>query len=324
MKAARALPAVSAARRVDPAVLAAFGCIVLLLLGGSLYSRNFLSPEYLLQQLNVAAFLGVIASGVMLVVLLGHIDLSIPWIVTMGGMMSTAAAGWGEMGVALAIPVGIACGIAAGVVNGVGVAYLRVPSMIFTLGTNAIAQGLMVIHTSGFAPQDRSTEAMHVIAVDRTVAGIPNALWVWAAVGGLAVVLLNRTPFGRYVYAIGNRERAAYLSGVNTRAVVVGCFAIAGGCSGLAGVLLAGYSTKAYQAMGDPYLLPAIAAVVLGGTSILGGRGTYLGTVAGVILITLLQSILSVVQMPEAGRQIIYGAVIIAMLLLYGRQRRET
>jgi ribose transport system permease protein len=84
-------------------------------------------------------------------------------------------------------------------------------------------------------------------------------------------------------------------------------------------VLLAGYSTKAYQAMGDPYLLPAIAAVVLGGTSILGGRGSYLGTVAGVVLITLLQSILSIVQMSEAGRQVISGTVIIVMLLIYGR-----
>ena len=84
-------------------------------------------------------------------------------------------------------------------------------------------------------------------------------------------------------------------------------------------VLLAGYASKAAQSMGDPYLLPSIAAVVLGGTSILGGRGSYLGTVAGVILITLLQSILSVMQMPEAGRQIIYGVVIVAMLLLYGR-----
>jgi len=93
-------------------------------------------------------------------------------------------------------------------------------------------------------------------------------------------------------------------------------------CSALAGVMLAGYSTKAYQAMGDPYLLPAIAAVVLGGTHILGGRGTYLGTVAGVILISLLQSILSVMQMPEAGRQIIYGVVIIVMLLVYGRGER--
>ena len=101
--------------------------------------------------------------------------------------------------------------------------------------------------------------------------------------------------------------------------MLVGCFAISGMCSALAGVLLAGYSTKAYQAMGDPYLLPAIAAVLLGGTNILGGRGTYLGTIAGVILIVLLQSILSVMQMEEAFRQIIYGAVIIAMLLVYGR-----
>jgi ribose transport system permease protein len=100
------------------------------------------------------------------------------------------------------------------------------------------------------------------------------------------------------------------------------CFAISGALSGFAGVLLAGYSTKAYQAMGDPYLLPAIAAVVLGGTSILGGRGTLLGTVAGVVLITLLQSILSVVQMPESGRQIIYGVVIVGMLMVYGRERR--
>ena len=102
------------------------------------------------------------------------------------------------------------------------------------------------------------------------------------------------------------------------------CFAIAGRLLGAAaGVLLAGYSTKAYQAMGDAYLLPAIAAVVLGGTNILGGRGTYLGTVVGVILITLLQSILSVMQIPEMGRQVIYGVVIIAMLLVYGRGRRS-
>ena len=98
---------------------------------------------------------------------------------------------------------------------------------------------------------------------------------------------------------------------------------MSGLCSAAAGILLAGYSNKAFQGMGTPYLLPAIAAVVLGGTSILGGRGSYLGTVAGVILITLLQSILSVMQMPEAGRQIVYGVVIVAMLLLYGRAPAE-
>jgi ribose transport system permease protein len=97
---------------------------------------------------------------------------------------------------------------------------------------------------------------------------------------------------------------------------------ICGLCSALAGVLLAGYSTKAYQGMGDAYLLPAIAAVVIGGTNILGGQGRYLGTVVGAILITLLSSVLSVMQMPEAGRQVIYGAVIIGMLLVYGRSQK--
>ena len=300
-------------------------CTLVLLLVGSLYSKNFLSADYLLLQLQIASFLGVVATGAMLVILLGGIDLSVPWLVTVGGMMSTAAAGWwGDTGAALAIPFGIACGAALGLVNGIGVAYLRVPSMIFTLGINAVAQGLIVLQTGGFAPQDRATPAMHLLATGRSFLGLPNALLVWAAVGGATLFLLHRTTLGRSVYAIGNRERAAYLSGVDTRRVVLLCFVIAGACSAAAGVLLTGYSTKAYQAMGDAYQLPAIAAVVLGGTNILGGRGSYLGTVVGVVLITLLQSILSVVQISEMGRQVTYGLVIIGMLLVYGRGRRHT
>jgi ribose transport system permease protein len=310
-------------RKIDPAVATAFSCIVLLLLVGSLYSSSFLSPEYLLQQLKVASFLGVIATGMMLVILLGQIDLSVPWVVAVGGMMSTAATGWGPVGEALAIPFGIICGIGLGLVNGFGVAYLRLPSMIITLAVNAVAQGLMVVHTGGFSPQDSSSAAMRFIATGHTLFGIPNALIVWTAVGVATVFLLTRTIFGRAIYGIGNRERAAYLSGIRTQRVVLVTFAVAGGLSAFGGILLAGYASKAAQAMGDAYLLPSIAAVVLGGASILGGRGTYVGTVAGVILITLLQSILSVIQIEEAGRQIIYGAVIIAMLLLYGRQRRE-
>jgi ribose transport system permease protein len=298
----------------------AFAFIGVMLLAGSLYSSNFLSAAYLLQQLQVASFLGIIASGAMVVILLGHIDLSIPWVVTIGGMMSTAAAGWWDP--ALALPFGMGCGLFVGLVNGIGVAFLRIPSMIFTLGINAVAQGLMVLHTGGFAPLDRATPFMHWLAVERSLLGTPNALFAWLIVGTAVAFMLRRTPLGRYIYAIGNREAVAYLSGVDTRAVLVACFAISGACSALAGVLLAGYSNKAYQAMGDAYLLPAIAAVVLGGTNILGGRGTYLGTIAGVILIGLLQSILSVMQMPEAGRQIIYGSVIIAMLLVYGRGGR--
>jgi ribose transport system permease protein len=306
-------------RRADPAVLTAFACIVLLLFLGSLYSRSFLSPEYLLQQLKVASFLGVIATGMMLVILLGQIDLSVPWSVAVGAMMACAAAAYGPVGVVFAIPFGIFCGVAIGVVNGIGVAYLRIPSMIITLATNAVAQGLMVVYTGGFSPQDSATVAMRYLATGFAVPGVPNAVIIWALIGAATVFVLTRTSFGRAVYGIGNRERAAYLSGIDTRRVVMIAFAVSGGLSAFGGVLLAGYASKAAQSMGDAYLLPSIAAVVLGGTSILGGRGSYLGTVAGVILITLLQSILSVMQMPEAGRQIIYGVVIVAMLLLYGR-----
>jgi ribose transport system permease protein len=309
-------------RKLDPAVATAFGCIVALLLLGSLYSTSFLSPEYLLQQLQVGAFLAMVATGMMIVVLLGQIDLSVPWLVTVGGMMSTAAAGHGAFGEAMAIPFGILCGIVFGLINGFGVAYLRVPSMIFTLGINAVAQGLMILRTGGSAPQDMAPPSMHGLATGHIVAGIPNAVWIWIVVGLTTVFILNRTTFGRAVYGIGNREQAAYLSGIRSQRVVLAAFAISGGLSAFAGVLLAGYSTKAYQGMGDAYLLPAIAAVVLGGTSILGGRGSYLGTTAGVILITLLQSILSVMQILEAGRQVIYGLVIVAMLLLYGRSAR--
>ncbi len=311
------------ASRVDRPVMVAFACIVALLILGSFYSRNFLSPDYLLQQLKVASFLGVIATGTMIVILLGQIDLSVPWLVAVGGMMSTAATAWGPLGGWFAIPFGVGCGVALGLVNGFGVAYLRIPSMIVTLAVNAVAQGLMVAHTGGFSPQDASSPAMRTLATGSLAFGLPNALLVWAVVGGSAVFLLNRTTFGRAVYAIGNRERAAYLSGVDTQRIVLVAFAIAGGLSAFGGVLLAGYASKAAQGMGDAYLLPAIASVVLGGASIMGGRGVYLGTVAGVILITLLQSILSVVQMPEAGREIIYGVVILAMLLLYGRERAQ-
>jgi len=306
--------------RLDRPVVVAFACIVALLLLGSLYSRSFLSPDYLLQQLKVASFLGVIATGALIVILLGQIDLSVPWLVAVGGMMATAATAWGPIGAWLAIPFGVACGVALGLVNGFGVAYLRIPSMIVTLAVNAVAQGLMVVHTGGFSPQDSSSPAMRALATGSLAFGLPNAVIVWIGIGACAVFVLNRTTFGRSVYGIGNRERAAYLSGVDTQRIVLLAFALAGGLSAFGGVLLAGYASKAAQGMGDAYLLPAIASVVLGGASIMGGRGSYLGTVAGVVLITLLQSILSVVQMPDAGRQVIYGAVIIGMLLLYGRE----
>lgn len=307
--------------KVRQPIFIAIACILVILAVGGSINPNFLSINYLLQQLEVASFLGIIAAGLMLVILLGHIDLSIPWTITMGGMMSTAVANMYATAGALTIPVGLGCGLLVGLVNGLGVAWLRVPSMIFTLGMNAVLQGLVVLYTGGAAPASHATRLMSIMAVERTL-GVPNSLFVWGAVSILTIFLLRATQFGRYIYAVGNRERAAYLSGVPTRVVIVVCFALSGLTAALAGIMLTGYSTKAYQGMGDAYLLPSIAAIVLGGTNVLGGTGQYAGTVVGVILIVLLQSILSVLQMPEAGRQVIYGGVLVGMLLIYGRGMR--
>ncbi|PJI42249.1 ABC transporter permease [Ferrovibrio sp.] len=301
------------------AIALAFILVILLIGTGYTLSTTgtapLLSPNYLLQQLQIGAFLGICAAGIMMVILLGHIDLSIPWTLTAAAMTATAIGG------DLAVPTALAVGVAVGLVNGIGVAWLRIPSMIFTLGVDTVLRGLMVAQTGGFAPQDTATPLMVFLAKERLL-GIPAAIFVWAAVSLAIVVILTRTGFGRAIYATGSREAAAYLSGIRTRWVIVGAFVVSGVCAAIAGILLAGYSAKAYQGMGNVYLLPAIAAVVLGGTHILGGRGRYVGTLIGVILIVLLNSVLSIMQMPEAGRQIIYGGVIIAMLLVYGRNQR--
>ncbi len=304
-----------------PIVIAA-GFILVILGVGTLYTlvtqgaATLLSPAYLVQQLQTGAFLGLVAAGMMLVILIGHIDLSVAWTLAAAAMTATAVGGpW-------AVPAGLGVGLAVGLVNGFGVAYLRVPSMIFTLGVNAVLRGLMVAQTGGFAPQTAATDAMRFLGAER-ILGVPVALLVWALASAAVAVVLGRTAFGRSLYAIGNREAAAYLSGIPTRRVTALAFVLCSLLAALAGVLLAGYSTKAFQGMGDAYVLPAIAAVVIGGTHILGGRGRYLGTVVGVILIVLLNSVLSIMQMPEAGRQIIYGGVIIAMLLVYGRSPRH-
>ena len=309
-------------RGLDRPTLIAAGFIVIILACGTAYTlatqgtASFISPAYLLQQLRIAAFLGTVAVGMMLVILLGHIDLSVPWTIAASAMLGTAVGGvW-------AIPVALGVGLGVGLFNGLGVAVLRVPSMIFTLGVNAVLRGLMVMLTGGFAPQSSATPPMTWLANGTLVPGVPvaNAVVVWGLIAAAIAFVLRRTPLGRYIYATGNKEAATFLSGVNTPVVLVACFVACSLCASVVGILVAGYTSKAFQAMGDAYLLPAIAAVVVGGTNILGGQGRVTGTLVGTILIVLLQSMLSVMQMPEAGRQVIYGLVIIGMLLAYGRR----
>ncbi|MBW4706796.1 ABC transporter permease [Roseobacter sp. YSTF-M11] len=314
-KVTQALPGVDA--------LLPYGGAVLLVLGGSYFFPQILGLDYLAQQLQIAAFLGLLALGATLVILLGHIDLSVPWVLGGAAIVSTSLVGSGDPALAgMAIPAALLFGAVVGVINGAGVAILRIPSMVWTLAVNSMLLGVAVLNTGGFNPKGEASGTMIWLATG-TVAGFPVAFVVWMAVTGVMALLLTRSGFGRYLSAIGYNEKATLLSGVSTPSVIFAAFAIAGLCSALGGVMLAGYANQAYQSMGDPFLLPTIAAVVIGGTSILGGRGSLIGTIGGVLFITLLTSILSVMQISDAWRNIIFGLIIIVMLLLQTLRRKD-
>ena len=209
-----------------------------------------LSPTYLLQQLQIGSFLGIVAAGMMMVILIAQIDLSVPWTLAAAAMMATAVGG------PLAIPVGLAVGLLVGLVNGLGVAYLRVPSMIFTLGVNAVMRGLMVAHTGGYAPQTAATDLMRTARLGTHIRHPQRPLRLGAVSAGgrdhaaahcpRPLHLRHRQQGGR-----GLSRRRRYAGGVT-----VICFALCGLAAGLAGVLLAGYSTKAYQAWATPICCP--------------------------------------------------------------------
>lgn len=289
--------------------------VVLLIIAGSVFFPQVLSAGYLTQQLQIAAFLGLLATGATIVILLGHIDLSVPWVLTGAAILSTALVGSGNPVLStLAVPAALAFGALIGVVNGLGVAILRIPSMVWTLAVNSMLLGLAVLNTGGFNPKGEASPLMIAMAAG-DILGLPISFLIWIALSIALAYFLTRTPFGRYLRSIGFNEKATFLSGVSTPSVVFAAFAIAGMCSALGGVMLAGYANQAYQSMGDPFLLPTIAAVVIGGTSILGGRGGLFGTIGGALFITLLTSLLSVMQIEDAWRNIIFGVIILMMLL---------
>ncbi|MFN3251187.1 ABC transporter permease [Roseibium album] len=302
-------------RAITPDSLMPYIGTALLIIAGSFFFPQILTFDYLTQQLQIAAFLGLLATGATIVILLGHIDLSVPWVLTGAAILSTALVGSGDpLLTALAVPAALAFGGLIGIVNGIGVAVLRIPSMVWTLAINSILLGLAVLNTGGFNPKGEASPLMVSMASGR-VLGLPKSFLIWMAVCAVITLFLTRTPFGRYLRSIGYNEKATFLSGVSTPSVVFAAFALAGMCSAMGGVLLAGYANQAYQSMGDPFLLPTIAAVVIGGTSILGGRGGLFGTVGGALFITLLTSILSVMQIGDAWKSIVFGVIILAMLL---------
>jgi len=300
-------------------VFIAYSMIFLLIIFGTLaISPQFASPDFLMLQLLKASILGIVATGQMLVILTGNIDLSVSWTLNLSAVLLTSIVlGSNEnlwMGLAAAISVGFVIGL----LNGLGVAYLRVPSMVLTLGMNALVKGVTVFYT-GAQPKGDAPSALNFVVHHRFGGTISLTVIIWIVISIISIVLLHRSALGRKIYAIGNNEVATYLSGANTNLVLISVFVISGVMYSIAGVLLVGYAGRSYNEMGNPFLLPSIAAVVIGGASVLGGSGLYTGTIAGVIIVTLLESALSLLQIPQSGRNIIYGLVILAMLFLYGR-----
>ncbi len=306
--------------RENRSVVISYSMIVLLIIFGTLFiTPNFSSPTFLTQQLRLASFLGIIAAGQMAVILTGNIDLSIPWTLNLSAVIATSImAGLNErLGLGVAAALGI--GMIVGLVNGIGVAYLRVPSMVLTLGMNAVLKGITVVYT-GSAPQFQQTPELLSRAATEVLFGfLPVAVLLWAFVSLIHYLVLSRSGLGRKTYAVGNNEIAAYLSGVKTPRVLIMVFVLSGALNALAGLLLAGNAGRSFNEMGAPFLLPAIAAVVVGGTSILGGSGKYVGTIAGGIIVRLLDGALNIVQVPPATKDITFGLVILVMLFLYGR-----
>lgn len=309
-------------RRIAYAALAA----VLLFALGALVRPGFASPGSVSAVLVVASFVGLVAAGQMFVVLIGGIDLSVPWVLNAAAiLMVTSSLGQdGRAAYALALTLGMGLGV--GALSGVGVALFNVPAVVMTLAMNGIMQGLTLGLSGGMTCGSCASYAPPVVraAVHASLLGVPAALWLWVAVAAAVSAVLSLTGFGRRTYAIGTSARASYLSGINVSAVTVALYALSGLFSALAGVMLVGFGGQAALGMGDPYLFQSIAAVVIGGVAILGGRGHYVGVAAGTISLVTLVSVLMALNMPEYGRSIIYGVIILALLLLYGREAGET
>jgi ribose transport system permease protein len=306
-------------------ILYAFLAAILLFVIGEVVHPGFAGLGSIAAVLTVASFVGLVAAGQTFVVLTGGIDLSVPWVLN-GAAILLVTTSLGQDGrVAYALAVTLGMGAAAGLVNGVVIAFLGVPAVVVTLAMNGIMEGLTLGLSGGLTCETCASYAPPIVqdAVHGTILGMPSALLLWLGVVVIVAFLLSFTTFGRKTYAIGNNVRASHLAGLNVRFVTVLLYVLSGLFAALAGVLLVGFGGQASLGMGTPFLFQSIAAVVIGGVYMLGGRGHYLGTAAGAVTLVALVSVLMAMNMPDYGRNIIYGIVILVLLLLYGRDERE-
>lgn len=311
-----AVPWLNARRReLFAMVLPAYVVLVLVLIatqfiygGDTIFSLRFynsLAP--------LVSFLAILALGQGVVVMSGGLDLSTPWTIAFCGVLGAGLMQGSNEAAIWVIPFVLAVGAGVGMLNGLGVAAIGLPPIVMTLAMNGLLQGAALVYSDG-TPSGATAPALRWLMTGK-LWGLSPMLLFMVVFTIFALVLLGHTTFGRRVVAVGTNRRAAYLSGVNTGGVTVLVYMLSGICSALVGLLLTGFGGQASLGMGDVYLLPSIAVIIIGGTAITGGRGHYAGMLGGALLLTALQTLLAGTTLPFAFRDIIFGLVVIFAIL---------
>jgi ribose transport system permease protein len=300
----------------------AFAGLIVMVVVFSLASPNFFQFSNIVGILLATAVNGVLALGVTFVIITAGIDLSVGTVMTLSAVMT----GVFITNLGLPIPIGILGGLLtgglAGWLNGTVISKMKVPPFVTTLGMLYVAKGLALV-ISGLKPIYFSdTPAFGQIAMG-DIAGIPYAVLIFFGAAIVANIILSKTVLGRYTFALGSNEEATRLSGVNTDKWKTAIYALAGLYSGLAGVLIAARLNSAQPALGSGYELDAIAAVVIGGTSLSGGEGTILGTVIGAFIISVLTNGLRILSVPQEWQIVVTGGILILAVYADIWRRRQ-
>lgn len=306
-------------------LLSRYGIVIALLLlcaAMSVLSPNFLTAGNLSNVMLQISINGILAVGMTFVILAAGVDLSVGSVLAFAGMVAAGfVTGADGLGVGWAIAAGLMAGALCGAVNGLLVSCLRLPSFVVTLGMLSAARGMVQIWNDGMAIPGLS-DAFLFIGQGRA-AGLPMPVWIFLGVLALAWLILGHTRYGRHVYAVGGNERSAKTSGIATRKVQFAAYTVCGLCAGLAGIVLTARTTSALTQSGIGYELDAIAAVVIGGTSLSGGIGGVAGTLFGALIIGVINNGLDLLGVSSYYQQVIKGIVIVAAVLLDRLSRRD-
>jgi ribose transport system permease protein len=304
-----------------PLIVLSTVLVVLVLLTGLIEPR-YLSLRGLRNTLLLAAPIGIMAAGQTLLMLTRGIDLSVAMVATAAAYVIGSLAGGS---VATAIVLGLLLGAAAGAVNGVGVGVFRVHPLIMTLAMSTILLGLLSQWAHTVLVGATSIPAFVRILGAGAFLGnvLPYNALIWAAVALIVILGLQRTGLGRMIYAIGDNPTAARLAGVREWQVLVAAYALSGLFAALAGVLIAGQIGSVDLRLAQEFLLPSIAAAVIGGTSLFGGVGSYSGTIFGALILSVLNTMLTFLRAPQAMKQVVFGMIVLGLAWLYAAATRR-